>query len=67
MPRQPRLIEGVQPLHVSQYMFVRIIIDDNIVGYGEVGIGGNITTAKTAITRFAEYFVDRSAFDIKHY
>ena len=62
-----QLIKVVEPLHVGQFMFVRIVTDQGVVGYGEAGIWGHITTAETAIVRFAEYLVGKQAFDIEHH
>jgi galactonate dehydratase len=61
------LIDVVEPLHVGQFMFVRIVTDLGVVGYGEAGIWGHITTAETAILRFAEYLVGKEAFNIEHH
>ena len=61
------IIKSVKPLHVGQFMFVRIETDQGIVGYGEAGIWGHITTAATAISRFGEYLVGKRAFDIEHH
>lgn len=61
------IIKSVKPLHVGQFMFVRIETDQGIVGYGEAGIWGHITTAATAISRFSEYLVGKRAFDIEHH
>lgn len=62
-----QIISMVEPLHVGQFMFVRIVTDQGVTGYGEAGIWGHITTAATAITRFAEYLVGKNAFDIEHH
>jgi galactonate dehydratase len=62
-----QLITAVEPLHVGQFMFVRIVTDQGITGYGEAGIWGHITTAETAILRFAEYLMGKRAFDIEHH
>ena len=60
-------IKLVEPLHVGQFMFVRITTDEDITGFGEAGIWGHITAASTAISRFAEYLVGKKAFDIEHH
>ena len=65
LPEQ--LIAAVQPLHVGQFMFVRITTDHGIVGYGEAGVWGHITAAAAAIDRFAEYLIGKKAFDIEHH
>ena len=62
-----QLITAVEPLHVGQFMFVRITTDRQIMGVGEAGIWGHITAAATAISRFAEYLVGKRAFDIEHH
>lgn len=67
MAKAVHLIEAVEPLHVGQFMFVRITTDQGVIGYGEAGIWGHITTAETAIQRFAEYLVGKPAFDIEHH
>jgi len=61
------LIKSVVPLHVGQFMFVRIETETGIVGYGEAGIWGHIQAAGTAIERFAEYLVGKDAFPIEHH
>jgi galactonate dehydratase len=60
-------ITKVEPLHVGQFMFVRVETDGAITGYGEAGIWGHVEAAGTAIERFAEYLVGRRAFDIEHH
>ncbi|KAH7007756.1 enolase C-terminal domain-like protein [Ilyonectria destructans] len=63
----PHTIKSVVPLHVGQFMFVRVETDQGIIGYGEAGIWGHITAAGTAIERFAEYLVGKDAFTIEHH
>lgn len=60
-------ITKVEPLHVGQFMFVRVETDEGITGYGEAGIWGHIEAAGTAIERFAQYLVGKRAFDIEHH
>lgn len=60
-------IRTVEPLHVGQFMFVRIETDQGIIGYGEAGAWGHITTAGAAIQRFAEYLIGKRAFDIEYH
>ena len=60
-------ITKVEPLHVGQFMFVRVETDGGITGCGEAGIWGHVKAAGTAIERFAEYLVGRRAFDIEHH
>lgn len=60
-------IKSVVPLHVGQFMFVRIETDQGIVGYGEAGCWGQIKAAGTAIEHFATYLVGKSAFTIEHH
>lgn len=60
-------VTSVEPLHVGQFMFVRIVTDQDVVGYGEAGIWGHIETAASAISRFGEYLVGKKAFDIEHH
>lgn len=67
MAQVNHLIKVVEPLHVGQFMFVRIVTDQGVVGYGEAGIWGHIMTAETAIVRFAEYLLGKRAFDIEHH
>jgi hypothetical protein len=62
-----QIVKTVEPLHVGQFMFVRIVTDQGLTGYGEAGIWGHIATAATAITRFAEYLIGKNAFDIEHH
>ena len=67
MEARQQLITVVEPLHIGQFMFVRIVTDQGVSGYGEAGIWGHITTAAAAISRFAEYLVGKKAFDIEHH
>ena len=67
MSPTPHIIEAVEPLHVGQFMFARIVTHKGVVGYGEAGVWGHITMAETAIRCFAEYLVDKPAFDIEHH
>lgn len=60
-------IRKVEPLHVGQFMFVRITTDDGTIGYGEAGTWGHIEAAGACIRRFAEYLVGRDAFAIEHH
>jgi galactonate dehydratase len=61
------IIKSVEPLHVGQFLFVRVETDNNIVGWGEGGVWGHIEAAATAVTRFAEYLVGKPAFTIEHH
>ncbi|KAH6619050.1 enolase C-terminal domain-like protein [Boeremia exigua] len=60
-------IKSVTPLHVGQFLFVRIETEDGLVGWGESGVWGHIEAGATAVSRFAEYLVGKSAFDIEHH
>lgn len=64
---KPEIIRTVSPLHIGQFMFVRIETESGITGYGEAGIWGHIEAAATVIARFAEYLVGKRAFDIEHH
>lgn len=60
-------IRKVEPLHVGQFMFVRVTTDEGIVGYGEAGTWGHIEAAGACIRRFAEYLEGKDAFAIEHH
>ncbi|EEU38433.1 uncharacterized protein NECHADRAFT_55315 [Fusarium vanettenii 77-13-4] len=62
-----QLIKSVVPLHVGQFMFVRIETSDGVVGFGECGIWGHIEASATVVTRFAEYLVGKPAACIEHH
>ncbi|UPK97646.1 hypothetical protein LCI18_008581 [Fusarium solani-melongenae] len=64
---QKQLIQSVVPLHVGQFMFVRIETNDGVVGFGECGIWGHIEASATVVTRFAEYLVGKPASCIEHH
>ncbi|KAH7384678.1 enolase C-terminal domain-like protein [Pyrenochaeta sp. MPI-SDFR-AT-0127] len=61
------VIKAVAPLHVGQFLFVRIETDGGVVGWGEAGVWGHIQAGATAVERFAEYLAGRPAFDIEHH
>ncbi|KAI8938474.1 hypothetical protein NX059_004366 [Plenodomus lindquistii] len=61
------LIKSVQPLHVGQFLLVRIETDSGVTGWGEAGVWGHIEAGATAVSRFAEYLVGKPAFDIEHH
>ncbi|RVX74923.1 hypothetical protein B0A52_01200 [Exophiala mesophila] len=65
MAEVTHLIQTVEPLHVGQFMFVRIVTDHGVVGYGEAGVWGHITAAAAAIERFAACLVGKPAFAIE--
>jgi galactonate dehydratase len=67
MSPKTHIVQTVEPLHVGQFMFVRIVTDHGVVGYGEAGTWGHIAAAETAIRRFAEYLVGKPAFDIEYH
>jgi galactonate dehydratase len=67
MALSDQLIQSVEPLHIGQFMIVRITTSTGTIGYGEAGIWGHITVAETAIRRFAEYLIGKRAFDIEHH
>lgn len=60
-------IRKVEPLHVGQFMFVRVTTDEGTVGYGEAGTWGHIEAAGACIRRFAEYLEGKDAFAIEHH
>ncbi|RYC79581.1 hypothetical protein BFJ63_vAg17532 [Fusarium oxysporum f. sp. narcissi] len=66
MPASP-IIKEITPLHVGQFLFVRITTDDDVVGYGEGRVWGHIEAAVTAIHRFAGYLIGHPAFMIEHH
>ncbi|KAK7225502.1 hypothetical protein V2G26_013505 [Clonostachys chloroleuca] len=61
------ITKTVEPLHIGQFMFCRIITQTGIMGYGEAGLWGHIEAAGTYIKRFVEYLEGKRAFDIEHY
>lgn len=61
------IINSVSPLHVGQFLFVRIETDNGVVGWGESGVWGHIEAGATAVTRFGEYLVGKPAFAIEHH
>ncbi|KAI3331075.1 enolase C-terminal domain-like protein [Ustulina deusta] len=67
MAPKEQIIKSIEPLHVGQFMFCRVVTNEGIVGYGEAGIWGHIEAAATCIKRFAEYLVGKRAFDIEHH
>ena len=60
-------ITKVEPLHVGQFMFVRIDTDEGVHGIGEAGAWGHIEASGTAIERFAEYLLGRDPGPIEHH
>lgn len=60
-------ITQVQPLHVGQFMFVRIDTDEGITGWGEAGVWGHIEASAACIRRFAEYLEGRDPALIEHH
>jgi galactonate dehydratase len=61
------IIKSLVPLHVGQFLFVRIETDGGIVGWGESVVWGHIEAGATAVSRFSEYLVGKPAFDIEHH
>ncbi|KAF2826731.1 enolase C-terminal domain-like protein [Ophiobolus disseminans] len=61
------IIKFVAPLHIGQFLFVRIETDRGIAGWGESGVRGHIEAGATAVSRFSEYLVGKPAFDIEHH
>ncbi|KAL4946063.1 hypothetical protein BDV06DRAFT_235613 [Aspergillus oleicola] len=61
------LIRSVEPLHIGQFLIIRIETDHGVVGYGEAGVWGHIETAGTAVCRFTEYLVGKPVFAIEHH
>jgi galactonate dehydratase len=60
-------ITKLTPLHIGQFMFVRIDTDEGIHGIGEAGAWGHTRAAATAIERFAEYLVGKDPGPIEHH
>jgi galactonate dehydratase len=60
-------ITKVVPLHIGQFMFVRIDTDEGVHGIGEAGAWGHIEASGTAIERFADYLVGRDPGPIEHH
>jgi galactonate dehydratase len=60
-------ITKVEPLHVGQFLFVRIETDAGLVGFGEAGAWGHIEASGTAILRFGEYLLGKNASAIEHH
>ncbi|KAL2782599.1 enolase C-terminal domain-like protein [Aspergillus keveii] len=62
-----QIIASVEPLHVGQFLFVKIVTNHGVVGWGEGGVWGHIEAAATSVKRFAEYLVGKPAFCIEHH
>jgi len=60
-------ITKVTPLHIGQFMFVRIDTDAGLHGIGEAGAWGQIEASGTAIARFGEYLVGKHPGPIEHH
>ncbi|MRG73780.1 galactonate dehydratase [Alphaproteobacteria bacterium HT1-32] len=60
-------ITSVKPLHIGQFMFVRIDTDAGIHGVGEAGAWGQTEASGAAIARFAEYLVGKDPRAIEHH
>lgn len=60
-------IASIEPLHVGQFLFVKIVTNHGVVGWGEGGVWGHIEAAATSVKRFAEYLVGKPAFCIEHH
>lgn len=60
-------ITKVEPLHVGQFMFVKVSTDEGIVGYGEAGAWGHIEASGACMLRFGEYLVGRDPAAIEHH
>jgi galactonate dehydratase len=60
-------ITNVVPLHVGQFMFVRVETDAGLVGFGEAGAWGHIEASGAAIRRFGEYLEGKDASAIEHH
>lgn len=60
-------IKSIKTIRADKFLFVRIETDSGIVGFGEAGIWAHIDVAANIIDRFAEYLVDKPAFDIEHH
>ncbi|EMC98760.1 hypothetical protein BAUCODRAFT_572886 [Baudoinia panamericana UAMH 10762] len=67
MARPQHLIKNVEPLHVGQFLIVRVETDHGVVGWGEGGVWGQIEAAATAVKRFAQYLIGKQAFAIEHH
>ncbi|KAL2797925.1 enolase C-terminal domain-like protein [Aspergillus keveii] len=67
MPQPQHTIRSVEPLHIGQFLIIRIETNHGVTGYGEAGAWGHIEAAATVVRRFASYLIDKPAFAIEHH
>jgi galactonate dehydratase len=59
MPQPQHIIRSVEPLHIGQFLIIRIETNH--------GVTGHIEAAATAVRRFASYLIDKPAFATEHH
>ncbi len=60
-------IASVTPLFVDRFLFVRIMTDDGLCGWGESGAWGHLEASGEAVRKFGEYLVGKDARRIEHH
>lgn len=60
-------IESVEAVPVDRYLFVKVITDSGLVGYGESGAWGFLEASSAAINKFARYLVGKDPLLIEHH
>ena len=49
----------------KNWLFIRLLTDEGLYGYGEASLNGFPKTVETAIDELQRYFIDKSPYDIK--
>ncbi|HTJ98370.1 MAG TPA: mandelate racemase/muconate lactonizing enzyme family protein [Bordetella sp.] len=60
-------ISRVIPMHVGQFLYVRIETECGLVGFGESGTWGHIEASKAALEKFGEYLVGQDPRRIEYH
>lgn len=60
-------ISRVVPLHVGQFLYVRIETECGLVGFGESGTWGHIEASKAALEKFGDYLAGKDPRRIEYH
>ncbi|MFV1963970.1 MAG: mandelate racemase/muconate lactonizing enzyme family protein [Pirellulaceae bacterium] len=60
-------IVDIQPLPVDRYLFVKVLTDEGICGFGESGAWGFLEASHQAIETFKRYLIGQDPLRIEHH
>ena len=60
-------ITAIEPLFADRYLFVKVLTDEGICGFGESGAWGFLEASGQAVETFKRYLIGQDPLRIEHH